>query len=146
MQGKQRKVVHAILFEVFAVISVTLAFMATTQHGVGSSGSLAVVTSAVAMSWNMAYNFIFEKWEARQSTRGRSLVRRITHAIGFEAGLVVLLLPLVAWWLDMGVWTALGLELGLVLFFVIYGLVFNWYFDRLFGLPTSAKAHETTAE
>ncbi|MEC5385702.1 PACE efflux transporter [Uliginosibacterium sp. H3] len=139
MQGKQRKVVHAVLFELFAVISVTLAFMATTQHGVGRSGSLAIATSLVAMSWNMAYNVLFEKWEARQTKRGRSLKRRIIHSIGFEAGLVVLLLPLVMWWLDLGLWPALTLEFGLVVFFVVYGLVFNWCFDHIFGLPNSAK-------
>jgi len=138
MQGIQRKVVHAVLFEFFALITVTLVFMVTTQHGVGRSGSLAVATSVVAMLWNMSYNFLFEKWEARQTTRGRSLARRITHSIGFEIGLVILLLPLVSWWLDLDVWAALGLELGLVLFFVVYGLTFNWCFDRAFGLPRSA--------
>ncbi|MDB5813392.1 MAG: hypothetical protein JWN23_509 [Rhodocyclales bacterium] len=142
MQGTQRKVIHAILFEFFAVISVTLAFMATTRHGVGRSGSLAIATSVVAMLWNMAYNVLFEQWEKRQTQRGRSLARRITHAIGFEAGLVVLLLPLVAWWLDIGAGMALSLEFGLVLFFVAYGLAFNWYFDRIFGLPMSAKPRE----
>ena len=142
MQGKQRKIVHAVLFELFAVISVTFAFMAITQHGVGRSGSLAIATSLVAVLWNMGYNFLFEKWEARQITRGRNLKRRMAHTIGFETGLVVLLLPLVSWWLDINMSEALGLELGLVLFFVIYGLVFNWYFDRIFGLPTSAQPRE----
>jgi uncharacterized membrane protein len=142
MQGKQRKVVHALLFELLAVISVTGAFMAATQQGVGRSSSLAVATSLVAMLWNMAYNFLFEKWEARQTKRGRSLARRITHSIGLEIGLVILLLPLVSWWLDIGVWQALGLEVGLVLFFVVYGLAFNWYFDRVFGLPLSARPRE----
>ena len=141
MQGKRRKIVHALLFELFAVTSVTLAFMATTQHGVGRSSSLAIATSLVAVLWNMVYNVLFEKWEARQAKRGRSMTRRITHAIGFESGLVILLLPLVTWWLDMGVQEALILEAGLMLFFVVYGLVFNWCFDRVFGLPNSAKHH-----
>jgi len=141
MQGKRRKIVHAVLFEFFAVISVTLAFMVTTHHGAGRSGSLAIATSLVAMSWNMAYNFLFEKWEARQVKRGRSLTRRIAHSLGFEFGLVILLLPLMSWWLDIGIGVALGLEFGLVLFFIVYGLAFNWYFDRVFGLPTSAKPH-----
>jgi uncharacterized membrane protein len=142
MQGKQRKIVHAVLFELFAVISVTLAFMVTTQHGAARSGSLAITTSIVAMLWNMAYNVLFEKWEARQTKRGRSLKRRIVHALGFEAGLVLLLLPLVSWWLDISAWEALGIEVGLVLFFVLYGLAFNWYFDRVFGLPDAAKHRE----
>lgn len=139
MQGIQRKVVHAVLFEFFAIISVTAAFMFTTQHGVGRSGSLAIATSVVAMLWNMGYNWLFEKWEIRQVKRGRSLKRRIVHSIGFEAGLVILLLPLVMWWLNLGLWPALAIEFGLVVFFVAYGLVFNWCFDHVFGLPDAAK-------
>ena len=138
MQGIKRKVVHAILFEFFAIISVTLAFMVSTQHGAGHSGALAVMTSVVAMLWNMGYNALFERWEARQAKRGRSLARRITHSLGFEIGLVVLLLPLVMWWLDIGVAAALAIGIGLVVFFVVYGLVYNWCFDRVFGLPTAA--------
>lgn len=143
MQGIQRKLVHALLFEFFAVITVTATFMLTTDHGVARSGSLAVATSVVAVLWNMGYNALFEMWEAKQHTRGRSLARRVGHTIGFEAGLVVLLLPLIAWWLDLSVWAALGLELGLLLFFVVYGIVFNWCFDHIFGLPKSAQQRES---
>ncbi|MEC5398462.1 PACE efflux transporter [Uliginosibacterium sp. H1] len=138
MQGIKRKIVHAVFFEFFAILSVTTAFMLTTGTGAGRSTALAVMTSVVAMLWNMAYNALFESWEARQTKRGRSLARRITHSLGFEIGLVVLLLPLVSWWLGIGLVEALVLEIGLVVFFVVYGLVYNWCFDRLFGLPTAA--------
>ena len=30
------------------------------------------------------------------------------------------------------------LDLGLLLFFLVYTFVFNWVFDRVFGLPASA--------
>lgn len=139
MQGIQRKIVHAVLFEVFAIISATLMFMAAADHDALSSGGLAVLTSVAALLWNMAYNAAFERWEKRQITRGRSLKRRIVHAIGFEGGLVVILLPLIAWWLEISIARALGLEIGMVLFFVIYGFVYNWCFDHVFGLPDSAK-------
>ncbi|MFT3735026.1 MAG: PACE efflux transporter [Rhodocyclaceae bacterium] len=139
MQGLRRKIIHAVLFELFAVLCVTVAVMFTTDHSAASSGGLAVVTSAVAVLWNMAYNWAFEHWEARQTKRGRSLKRRVVHAIGFELGLVVLLLPVMTWWLNIGVLAALGLEFGLLLFFVVYGFVFNWCFDHIFGLPTAAR-------
>lgn len=45
------------------------------------------------------FNWAFEAWETRQVTRGRNWKRRIVHAIGFEGGLVVMLVPLFAWWL-----------------------------------------------
>jgi len=139
MQGIKRKVVHAVLFEILAVLSTTIIFMAATDHGVGRSGSLALVTSLVALLWNMLYNTAFERWEARQTRRGRSLLRRATHTLGFEAGLVLLLLPPIAWWLEISVGLALSLEAGMVVYFLIYGFVYNWCFDHLFGLPDSAR-------
>ena len=33
-----------------------------------------------------------------------------------------------------------GMDLGLVVFFLCYTFVFNWAFDRVFGLPASAMA------
>ena len=72
--------------------------------------------------------------------KGRSVARRVAHAIGFEGGLVVILVPLVAWWLKVSLWHALLMDLGLVVFFLVYTFVFNWVFDRVFGLPASAMA------
>ena len=61
-----------------------------------------------------------------------------TYAIGFEGGLVAFLVPVFAWWLGVSLWESLVMDLGLVVFFLVYTFVFNWSFDRLFGLPTSA--------
>jgi uncharacterized membrane protein len=94
----------------------------------------------VALSWNYVYNAAFELWEARQAARGRSLARRLAHSAGFELGLVVLLVPLIAWWLDVTLWQALLADLGLMAFFFFYTMVFTWAFDRVFGLPASARA------
>ena len=135
MQGLRRRVVHAVVFEVLAIAIVTTAFALITDAGSGSSGLLAVVCSMVAMGWNMGYNKLFEAWEATQASRRRSVLRRAVHATGFELGLVVMLVPVIAWWLDIGLWQALWLDLGLMVFFLFYAYAFNWLFDHLFGLP-----------
>ena len=96
------------------------------------------MASAIAILWNLSFNALFERWESRQKVRGRSLRRRIAHAIGFEGGLVAFLVPVFAWWLDVSLWQALVMDLGLVVFFLVYTFVFNWVFDRVFGLPASA--------
>ena len=41
-------------------------------------------------------------------------------------------------WLDIPALTAFMANLGLLLFFFIYAIVFTWTFDRVFGLPESA--------
>jgi uncharacterized membrane protein len=102
------------------------------------AGALSVVASALAVAWNVAFNALFERWEAGQVVRGRSLGRRIVHAVGFEGGLALALVPLMAWWLEIGLWEALVLDIGLLVFFLVYTFAFNLGFDKLFGLPASA--------
>jgi uncharacterized membrane protein len=58
--------------------------------------------------------------------------------VGFEAGLIALLVPLIAWWFDISLMQALVLDLGLVVFFLCYTFTFSWAFDRVFGLPDAA--------
>jgi uncharacterized membrane protein len=101
------------------------------------SGVLAVSASAIAVVWNLAFNTAFERWEARQSQTTRSVLRRVVHAVCFESGLVLFLVPLMAWWFDTSLLEALVMDLGLVLFFLGYTFVFNWSFDRIFGLPAA---------
>jgi uncharacterized membrane protein len=81
---------------------------------------------------------MFERWEARQSRKGRSVLRRLVHSSGFEGGLVVMLVPLMAWWLGTSLWVAFVADLGVLAFFFVYSFVFTWVFDRVFGLPASA--------
>lgn len=100
---------------------------------------MAVVSSAIAIAWNVIFNWIFEKWEARQMQKGRSVLRRVVHAVGFEGGIAAMLIPLMAWWFDISLWQATVLEAGILTFFLIYTYVFNWGFDRIFGLPASAQ-------
>ena len=58
-----------------------------------------------------------------------------TYRIGFEGGLAFILVPVVAWWMGIGLVEALVLDLGLLVFFLVYTFVFNLAFDRIFGLP-----------
>jgi len=139
LQGVRRRVIYVGLYEAIAIAVSSLIFMATGQD-TASSGVMAVVASAIAITWNVAFNMLFEKWEARQHTKGRSVLRRIAHAIGFEGGLALILVPLIAWWFGVSLWHATLMEAGLLLFFLIYTYVFNWSFDRVFGLPASAQA------
>ena len=138
MQGVKRKVVYVSLYEGIAIVVATLGLSAMSGHGAQDAGAVAVAASAIAIVWNLVFNTLFEAWEARQSVKGRGLGRRIAHAIGFEGGLILFLVPLIAWWFDTTLWHALVMDLGLVVFFLVYTFVFSWAFDRVFGLPASA--------
>jgi uncharacterized membrane protein len=138
MQGLRRRILYVTLYELIAIVATSIGLAVFSDSSVERAGVAAVVSSAVAVAWNVVFNTLFERWEARQSVRGRGLARRAAHAIGFEGGLVVTLVPFFAWWLGISLWQAFVLDLGLLLFFLVYTFVFNWVFDRVFGLPASA--------
>ncbi|AYM98895.1 PACE efflux transporter [Acidovorax sp. 1608163] len=141
MQGPKRRVLYVTLYELIAIAAATLGLAVLTGQGAGHSGVVAVAASAVAVVWNVVFNWAFERWEARQAVRGRGIGRRIAHAIGFEGGLVFTLVPLFAWWFNVSLWQAFVMDLALIVFFLCYTFVFNWVFDRVFGLPASALGH-----
>lgn len=139
MQGIRRKLVYVILFEIIAVAITSTGLAAGSSSSLQHASVVAIASSVIAVIWNLVYNTAFERWEARQTVRGRSFKRRAVHAIGFEIGFIFMLVPLFAWWLDIGWWHALVLDLGLSLFFLVYTFAFNLVFDKVFGLPLSAQ-------
>ncbi len=145
MQGIKRRVVYISLYEGIAIVVASIGLALMSGQGLGHSGVLAVLASVIAVIWNLVFNSLFERWEARQAVRGRSIARRVAHAIGFEGGLVAFLVPSIAWWLDISLRQALVMDLGLVVFFLVYTFVFNWAFDAVFGLPAAAQGEPQAA-
>jgi uncharacterized membrane protein len=138
MTPRIRRVLQAVLYEVFAVAFVGPVLGVLFDKPFDSTLALAVLMSAIALCWNYVFNAAFERWESRQAVRGRSLVRRLAHGVGFEGGLTVLLVPVMAFWLNTSFLTAFVANLGLLFFFFVYAIGFTWTFDKVFGLPQSA--------
>ena len=139
LQGPWRRVLYVTLYELIAIAVATAGLAQLSGQGAGHSSVVAVAASAIAVLWNVVFNWAFERWESRQRVRGRSVARRVAHAIGFEGGLVFTLVPLFAWWFKVSLWEAFVMDLALIVFFLCYTFVFNWAFDRVFGLPASAQ-------
>ena len=138
MSPTTRRVLQAILYEVIAIAVVGPALSLAFDAPRASTFGLAVVLSTIALTWNYVFNWMFERWEARQALRGRSLARRLAHGAGFEGGLAVILVPVMALWLGISPAAAFVTNLALLIFFFVYAIVFTWAFDRVFGLPASA--------
>lgn len=138
MQGVKRKLVYVTAYEIIGMTISALGLALLSGNTPSSTGPLAVIITTIAVSWNFIYNSLFELWESRQASRGRTLKRRILHAIGFQLTLVVYLIPLIAWWMGITLWQALLLDMALIVIIPCYTFVFNWAFDKIFGLPTSA--------
>lgn len=140
MKPITRRIIQAILYEIGAIALTSpiigFAFDASASSALG----LAAIMSTIALAWNYVFNAIFERWESRQIVKGRSIWRRLAHGIGFEGGLVMMLVPLMAFWLNISFIDAFIAELGLLLMFFVYAILFTWAFDKIFGLPESALA------
>ena len=137
MSPTTRRVVQAILYEAIAIAVVGPVLSVGFQKPQASTFGLAVVLSTIALTWNYVFNWMFERWESRQTVRGRSGARRLAHGAGFEGGLAVILVPVMSLWLDISPAAAFMANLGLLVFFFVYAIAFTWVFDRVFGLPAS---------
>ena len=137
-----RRVLQAVLYEAIAIAAVGPALSFAFDESPASTFGLAVVLSTIALTWNYAFNWIFERWESGQTVGGRSFARRLAHGAGFEGGLVVILIPVMSLWLDISPGAAFVTNLGLLVFFLVYAIAFTWAFDRVFGLPASAGGRE----
>ena len=139
MQPRTRRIVQAVLYEFFAVLMVAPAFAFLFDHPLDSSFLLSIVVSTIALVWNYVFNLFFEAWESRQEVKGRSPKRRLMHGLGFEGGLAIMVVPLIAVWLDVSLMTALIADITVLAFFFFYTIGFTWTFDKIFGLPESAQ-------
>lgn len=139
MSPSRRKILYAVSFETLAILMGATVLKLFSGAPAEHTLALSVLGAVIALGWSYAYNSLFEAWEARQEVKGRSLLRRFVHGLLFEAGMTVLLLPATAWILATDLWTALTYELGLIVFYLGFAWVFTWGFDRLFGLPESAR-------
>jgi len=143
MTPTTRRVVQAVLYEAIAVAFVGPAMALVFVQPVASTLALAVLMSSVALGWNYVFNLLFERWETHQAIKGRSIWRRLAHGTLFEGGLVLMLVPVMAYWLNTTLLKAFIADLGILAFFFVYAILFTWAFDRVFGLPQSAT---TTCE
>lgn len=126
-----RRIIYVALFETFAIALATLLLMVVSGSDAKGSLPVAVGSSVAAVIWNFIYNTLFERWEQRHKIQSRSIRLRVCHAVGFEGGLVVILIPLFMWWYRVGPIEALKMEITLLVFFLVFAFVFTWIFDRI---------------
>ncbi|WP_019026551.1 PACE efflux transporter [Colwellia piezophila] len=124
----QERIFHSILFEVIALSLLIPLGSFFSDLDMSSVTGLAVVLSLTAMCWNYVYNLIFDKHFGTNRIE-RSFFMRMGHATVFELGLLIVTLPLIMWMFDMDFITALILDIGMIIFFIIYAIVYNWCYD-----------------
>ena len=126
-----RRITYVLTFETLAILLSTALLAALSGASLHSNLPVAIAASVAAVVWNFIYNTLFERWESRSGIASRTVEIRVLHAVGFEGGLVLILIPLFMWWYAVGPLTALAMEAALLVFFLVFTFVFTWFFDLL---------------
>lgn len=127
------------LFEVGGLLLITPPFIWLSGVPAGDSFLLLAVIALIAALWNAGYNTGFDWLEGRLTGRTadrRPLLWRSVHALGFEAGLLLVSLPIIVFWTGMGWLEALLADMAIALAYVVYAFFFNLAYDRVY--PISA--------
>jgi uncharacterized membrane protein len=122
------RVYQAIGFEVFAVLMCMPLFAWLMDKPLLDMGVVTLANCFIALSWNVLFNGLFDRLRERFAM-GLNGWTRVLHALLFEGGLVIVSVPLVAWWLNISVLQALILDIGVLLFFLPYTYVYHWGYD-----------------
>lgn len=136
MRSTRDRIRHAISFELIALFIVTPLGALAFSKPLFDIGVIAIGGATIATGWNYLYNLGFDHLMQHMtgSTRKTPAIR-VIHAVLFELGLLIALLPFVAWYMDISLWEALVMDVAFALFYVVYAFTFNWAYDRIFPLP-----------
>ncbi|MFG6516105.1 PACE efflux transporter [Sulfitobacter sp. 1A13496] len=141
MRSTADRIRHALSFEIIALLIVTPASAWLFDKPIGHIGVVAVVSASIATGWNYVYNLGFDHALRRlRGTVKKTVPIRLLHAVSFEIGLLFVLLPFIAWYLEISLREAFLIDVSLAVFYLIYAFVFNWIYDVLFPVSEPANA------
>ena len=124
------RVIHAVSFEGLATLILAPTAAWLMQRSVVEMGGLSILLATLALIWNLIYNAVFDRlWPVSRVVR--TLRVRALHAIGFESGFIIIGVTAVALVLGVSLIQAFMLEIGFMLFFLPYTMLFNWLWDTL---------------
>jgi uncharacterized membrane protein len=136
MRTTKDRIRHAISFEIIALFIVTPLGAWAFGIPLHDIGVVAIVSATIATVWNYVYNLLFDHAMLRfVKNVHKTPAIRIAHAVLFEAGLLVILMPFIAWYLKITLIQAFLVDISFALFFLVYAFVFNWLYDLIFPIP-----------
>ena len=126
----RRRLIHAISYEVILLVIIAIALSFIFSMPLEVTGILGVIMAVISVIWNMIFNHYFEKVEHKYQWK-RTIPLRILHAIGFEGGLMLATIPIIAYMMKMSFIDALILDFGLTMCILVYTFIFQWCYDMV---------------
>jgi uncharacterized membrane protein len=144
MRTIKDRIRHALSFEIIGLILIIPLGAFVFSMPAEDIGIVGVVSATIATAWNYIYNVGFDHAMQRmKGTTQKTTLIRVLHSVLFELGLLIVLMPFIAWYLGISLLHALVMDISFALFYVVYAFIFNWCYDRIFPLPewkTAASA------
>lgn len=131
------RICQAIGFELLAILICTPLLAWIMDKPMLDMGVVTMVLAALALAWNVVFNGVFDRL-LRHFAVVHNAWTRVIHALLFEGGLVAVGVPLIAWWLDVSLWQAFLMDIGVLLFFLPYTYVYHWGYDVMRARLVSA--------
>lgn len=144
MRTTRDRIRHALSFELIGLALVTPLGAWVFGMPMADIGVVGVGAATIATIWNYVYNLGFDSLMQRLTGRTqKSVAIRVVHAVLFEVGLLIVLMPLIAWYLGIGLLQAFFMDVSFAVFYMVYAFVFNWGYDRVFPLPAWQTSSQT---
>jgi uncharacterized membrane protein len=145
MRSTRDRVCHAISFELGGLVLVSPLGAWAFDLPLADITVVRIACAIIATVWTYAYNLAFDAVLQRLSGETeKSIPMRVLQAVLFEAGLLAMLTPLMAWYLGISLVQTLLMDVAFALVYVLYAFVFNWAYDCIFTTsawqgPASSK-------
>lgn len=123
------RIFQAIFFEVIALLVIVPITVWMAGYKTGDMLMVSVGLSLMAVFWGYVYNLLFDQL-AGYKRIARGLWLRCLHAVGFEFGMLFITFPVLVWYLNITWLEAASLEVGLLIFILIYTFIFNKLYDK----------------
>ena len=130
MLMSKRRIIHALSYEIILLVIIAIALSFIFDMPMEVTGTLGIAMAVTSVIWNMVFNHFFEKFEAKRQLK-RTVGVRILHAIGFEGGLMLATITMVAYALEMSIWQAILTDFSMTLCILIYTFIFQWCYDAI---------------
>jgi uncharacterized membrane protein len=139
MRTFRDRVRHALMFEAVALAIFIPGSAVLFDQPLDHMGVIGVASATIATVWNFVFNVGFDRAMLRlRGSIHKTMAIRVAHICLFELGLVFMLIPMIAWYLGIGLWAALLMDIAIVTFYLVYGFLFNIAYDRVFPIAGAA--------
>ena len=127
---------HALSFEIIGLILVMPLGAWVFDMPMFDIGIVGLVSSLLATMWTYVYNLLFDHAMLRITDHVQKTLKiRVFHAILYEVGLLMVLVPFIAWYLNVTWLYAFLMDVSFAAFYMTYAFAFNWAYDAVFPVP-----------